>query len=350
MTSNRLRLLLLGVVPILVLAAGVWVWLQGGRYVSTENAYVKSDIVRIATEVSGRVIELGVQDHKTVKAGDILLRLDPKPFQIVLAKADADVDLARRDVRMLTASWQEAQSQLTEAESNANYFRQRAARQVKLAESGVISNSRRDEIENDAQTAESRLLVARKRLARARAALNGNPEQPVELHPLVAAARAGRDKAALDLARTEIRSPADGTVVKVKLQPGEQVRAMDPIFAVVPAKRPWVEANFKEADLTHLAVGQKATVILDIFPDVVWQAVVESISPATGAEFAILPPQNASGNWVKVVQRLPVRLRLLPLPGEPTLRIGTSATVKVDTEQSRRLSDLFSYAARAGSH
>ncbi|MGI9386593.1 MAG: HlyD family secretion protein [Methyloligellaceae bacterium] len=349
MTTNRLRVLLLAIVPVLVLAAGLWFWLMGGRYISTENAFVKTDLVRIATEVSGRVIELGVREHQHIEAGAVLLRLDPKPFKIALAKAEADLALAERDVRMLVASWQEAQSQLTEAESNANYFRQRAARQMKLADRGVISDSRKDEIENDAKTANSRLLAARKRLTRASAALNGNPSWPVPEHPLVKAARAERARAALDLARTEIRAPEAGTVVNLKLQPGEHINAATPIFAIVSAKRPWIEANFKEADLTHVAVGQKATVVFDIFPDIVWDAIVESISPATGAEFAILPPQNASGNWVKVVQRLPVRLRLLRRPGEPPLRIGTSASVKVDTERRRRLSDFFiSRAARAG--
>ncbi len=348
MNLSHLRLLLLAALPVFVLAAGLWVWLQGGRYITTENAFVKSDIVRIAAEVSGLVTDVRVGEHERVQAGTILLRLDLEPFKIALAKAEADLALAERDVRMLIASWQEAQSQLAEEESNAKYFRHRANRQGKLADRGVISDSRRDEIEKDVETAESRLLVARKRLTRARAALNGDPARPVEEHPLVNAARAEHAKAALNLARTEIAAPVSGTIVNLKLQPGEHVNASIPLFAIVPTKRPWVEANFKEADLTNVAVGQKATVVLDIFPDVVWDAVVESISPATGAEFAILPPQNASGNWVKVVQRLPVRLRLLQRPNEPSLRIGTSATVKIDTERRRHLSDLLGFAARAG--
>jgi membrane fusion protein, multidrug efflux system len=131
-----------------------------------------------------------------------------------------------------------------------------------------------------------------------------------------------------------------GNAVNVRLQRGEQIRAATPLFALVADTRPWVEANFKETELTHVRKGQIAQVVLDIYPDVVWQAEIDSISPATGAEFAVLPPQNASGNWVKVVQRLPVRLRLLPQPGEPPLRAGMTASVRVDTERKSRLTRL----------
>jgi len=145
---------------------------------------------------------------------------------------------------------------------------------------------------------------------------------------------------ALDLARTTVRAPVDGVVVNMRLQQGEQVKAATPLFSLVVLSRPWVEANFKETELTHVKVGQKATVVLDTYPDVTWEALVESVSPATGAEFAILPPQNASGNWVKVVQRLPVKLRLLPHVGEPPLRAGMTATVKIDTGRQRDFTSL----------
>ena len=169
------------------------------------------------------------------------------------------------------------------------------------------------------------------------ASLGGNPDLPTDSYPRCARSRRLRDRAALDLAYTEIKAPRAGTVVNFKLQPGEQIKAQTPLFSIVSDRRPWVEANFKETDLTNVVVGQKATVVLDIYPDITWDAEVESISPATGAEFAILPPQNASGNWVKVVQRLPVRLRLIERPGEPPLRAGMTAWVSIDTQRSRSL-------------
>ena len=154
-----------------------------------------------------------------------------------------------------------------------------------------------------------------------------------------------RDRAALDLAHTEIKAPRAGIVVNFRLQLGEQVKAQTPLFSLVADRRPWVEANFKETDLTYVTVGQNATVVLDMHPDITWEAEVESISPATGAEFAILPPQNASGNWVKVVQRLPVKLRLIERPGEPPLRAGMTAYVSIDTKRQRSISALFGNVA-----
>ncbi len=171
------------------------------------------------------------------------------------------------------------------------------------------------------------------------ASLGGGEDLQIDNHPLVRA-KARVEQAELDLENTKVRAPASGTVVEVPLVAGEQIMAAEPLFAIVTDVEPWVDANFKETELTHVRIGQRAEITLDIYPDHKWEAEVQSISPATGAEFSILPPQNASGNWVKVVQRLPVRLKLIPNPDDPPLRAGMTARVKIDTERERSLSDL----------
>ena len=335
-----LRPLLLAGVPCLVVLAALLLWLWGGRYVSTENAYVKADIAQISSEVSGRLLEVHVDDHAEVKAGDLLLTLDDEPFRVALSKAEAELDATREQVHMLTATWREAQSELREAESKVAYWTAQLARQKTLTERGIVASSKFEEVESNATAAEDRVAVMRRRLERVAAQLGGNPARPEDEHPMVRQKRAERERAALDLAHTVIRAPLGGTAVNVRLQRGEQIKAATPLFALVADTRPWVEANFKETELTYVRKGQAAQVLLDIYPEVVWQAEIESISPATGAEFAVLPPQNASGNWVKVVHRLPVRLRLLPQAGEPPLRAGMTASVRVDTERQTRLSRM----------
>ena len=341
MRPNALRLVLLVVVPIAVTVVAGLIWLWGGRYVSTENAYVKSDIVQIASEVAGKIVEVRIEDHETVKAGDLLVRIDPKPFELALAKAEAELDATRQEVETLKATWREAKSELAEAKTRLAYHRQQAERQRKLALRGIVSASRMDAVANDHRVAADRVQVVRNKIKRVLTAISGKPDEHVDKHPLVREKLALRDAAKLDLERTRIIAPVDGIAVNMKLQPGEQIKSQTPLFALVSKARPWVEANFKETDLTHVRVGHKATVVLDIYPGITWDAEVISISPATGAEFAILPPQNASGNWVKVVQRLPVKLKLLPRGDkEPPLRAGMTATVDIDTERVRKLADI----------
>jgi membrane fusion protein (multidrug efflux system) len=336
-----LRLPLLLGVPVLAGLAALLIWRAGGRYVTTENAYVKAHVVQIAPEVAGRVLEVAVRDHERVEAGAVLLRIDPAPFRLALEKAEAELDAARALVETARATYRETLSELGELESRADYLARHARRQEELASRGVAPTARMEETRSDAQVARERINVVRQRLTRLLTTLKGDPDLPADEHPTVRERVADRDRAALDLARTTVVAPAGGTVVNMRLQSGEQVRAATPVFSLVSDQRPWVEANLKENTLTHVAVGQRVEVVLDVYPDVTWAGVVESISPATGAEFAILPPQNASGNWVKVVQRLPVRIRLQPHPGEPPLRAGVTATVSIDTGRQRRIGDAF---------
>jgi membrane fusion protein (multidrug efflux system) len=338
--SKRKRILLLGLVPLIAVIGAVGYWLHGARYVSTENAYVKTDIAKLAAEVSGRAVDVRAKAHMQVAKGDVLVRIDPQPFELALARAQAELDAARREVETLAATLKEARVELRDAEDRAVYFRKRFERERELVKRGVTSHARFDEMENDANAAADRVGLARQKIQRIQASLGSDPDQPVDAHPLVRTKKAALEQARLDLDRTVVRAPANGIVVSVPLVAGEQITAAEPLMAIVTDTPPWVDANFKETELTHVREGQKATVVLDIYPDVTWEAEVESISPATGAEFAILPPQNASGNWVKVVQRLPVRLRLKPRADAPPLRAGMTATARVDTGHERSLGQM----------
>ena len=338
-----LRPILLIAVPAAAIAGAVLWYLWGGRYVGTENAYVKADIVHVAAEVAGRVVEVGVKDHGQVKPGDVLVKIDPEPYKMALDKAEAELDQTKARVEALRAEYQEATAEQAEAEERVQFYEAQRARQTRLVDKGVGFAFRFEEAGANADAARARVGATRQKMQRVLAQLGGDPKIETQAHPLVREKIAARDRAKLDLDRTVVTAPLGGLAVNVKLLPGEHVRAATPLFALISDASPWVEANFKETELTFVRPGQAATIVLDIYPDVTWQAEVESISPATGAEFALLPPQNASGNWVKVVQRLPVRLKLKPSEGvDPLpLRAGMTATVTVDTKRERRISTLF---------
>jgi membrane fusion protein (multidrug efflux system) len=335
------RILALLVVPPAAIVAAGWWWLSGGRFVSTENAYVKAHIVQVSSEVAGQVRRVPIHDHAQVNAGDTLITIEQRPFRLALDSAEAELDAARTMVETLRGVWREAVSELAESEARAAFYQRQLQRQNELAAKGIAPASKLEEAQNEARQASDRVATAKEKIQRVLTALSGDPNLPADQHAGVRDKMAARERAALDLARTTIRAPVEGVVVNLRLQQGEQIKAATPLFALVVTSRPWIEANFKETELTHVRVGQKATVVLDTYPDSSWEAIVESVSPATGAEFAVLPPQNASGNWVKVVQRLPVKLRLLPHVGEPPLRAGMTATVKIDTERQRDMAQLW---------
>lgn len=340
---RMLRPILLIAVPAVAIVGALLWWLWGGRYISTENAYVKADIVHVSTEVSGRVIEVALKDHAQVKPGELLLKIDPEPYKLALDKAEAELDQTRAHVEALRAEYRGAKSELKEAGERLQFFDAQRSRQKLLVDKGVGRAFVMEEADSNADAAHTRVNGARQKMQRVLAQLGGNPEIETAAHPIVREKMAARDRAKYDLDRTVVFAPLGGLAVNVKLLPGEQIRAATPLFAIVSDATAWVEANFKETELTYVRPGQSATVVLDIYPDVTWKGEVESISPATGAEFALLPPQNASGNWVKVVQRLPVRLKLLRADGGDgmPLRAGMTATVTVDTQRERRVSSLF---------
>ena len=345
------RLFLLIVVPLAAIAAGSYVYLTGGRFVTTENAYVKNDIIQVSADIEGRVVDIAVRDHQEVRSGDLLFRIDPVPIRIRLARAEAELGTVRDELRSLRAEYDVAagelavtEGELNEALESVRYHKTQVKRFRSLQRRGATTRIRLEAAEHDLAVARQRTEVvrkqaevARKRMGRVLVQLGGALDIPVESHPMYREKESLRDETRLDLERTVVRAPVGGTVSNVKLQAGEYVDSGKPVFSIIAGSQPWVEANLKETELTHVRVGQKATVVVDAYPDVMWHAVVESISPATGAEFAVLPPQNATGNWVKVVQRLPVRLQLQERPGAPPLRAGMTVSASIDTVRERHL-------------
>jgi membrane fusion protein (multidrug efflux system) len=330
----RRVLLLLG--PLLVLLVGGYFYVTGGRYVDTDDAYVRADMVAVTAEVSGPIVEVDVRENQHVDPGQVLFRLDEQPFKIALAKAEASLRKAENDVRALKASYQQKQQELELAHKDVAFAEQEFQRQAKLAKRDFASEAKYDEAEHNLAVAHQHVAMTEQELHGLLADLAGNPDIPVDQHPTYLEAKAARDQAALDLKHAAVRAPFAG-VASQKPDLGDYVSAGTPVMSIVADRDAWVEANFKETDLTHVRPGQPATVEVDTYPDHKWQATVESISQATGAQFSVLPAQNASGNWVKVVQRIPVRIALRTDPDDPPLRAGMSVTAEIDTGHRREL-------------
>jgi len=343
-----LRSILLLLVPVAVAVVGVHIYLAGGRYVRTDNAYVRADKVTLGTDVSGVVAEISVRNDQRVEAGQILFRLNDESYRLALAGAMAQLVTVRNDIEALRATYRQKQEAIRRAESDIAYFRRDYDRQRELMQGRTVTQARLDESRHNLDNAQQTLAVLREEAAAARAALEGAPNAAPETYGRYAVVQALADKAERDLRQTVIRAPANGIVTNVTaLQVGQYLGAGQAAFSLVLSDEVWIEANPKESDLAHVSVGNPATVVIDTYPDLVWSATVNTISPATGAEFALLPAQNSSGNWVKVVQRIPVRLRIDMPAGAPPLRAGMSASVEIDTGHRRSWPDFVRLVRRS---
>ena len=334
---QRLRLPLMLAGPILVLlAAGYW-YLTGGRYVSTDDAYIQAARASISTDVPGRVVEVEVKDNQKVAAGQVLFRLDSRPFRIAVDEARAQLATVRYQIHALKATYHQKRADARAAEATSEYQEREFERQKRLLASGTASQQQFDQSRQAYENGRQQLASKQQDVAVALANIGGDPDIPLEQHPMVQHAQAALDRAELNLSYTEIHAPENGIVTKVEqLQVGDYVNAGTPLFSLMSTDRVWVEANFKETELTHMRPGQEATVEVDTYPDTVFHAKVESLSPGTGLTFSLLPAENATGNWVKVVQRLPVRLSLEHVDHMAApLHAGLSATVEVDTRHRR---------------
>jgi membrane fusion protein (multidrug efflux system) len=346
-----LRRGLFALLPLALIAGGYW-YATGGRVMSTDNAYVEADKVGISTDVSGIVKKIEVGNNQLVKDGQVLFRLDDLPFRLALERADAQVGTVRNDLNALKANYRDMQAQIRQAQDDIDYYDREFRRQQDLAAKSIASQQTFDTARRNLQNAQHKLASLNQQLAAIAANLNGDPDIPVEQHPRYRDALAQRNEAARQLDHTVVKAPFAGIVTNVPaIAPGKYLPAATTAFFLVATDHVWIDSNPKETELTNVRPGQSVTVTVDTYPDAKWHGTVESISPAAAQEFSLLPAQNTSGNWVKVVQRIPMRVRLdTSDTNQPPLRAGMSVEVDVDTGHQRGLpqflSALFGQAAR----
>ncbi|MGX7872322.1 HlyD family secretion protein [Mesorhizobium sp. ORM6] len=338
-------LLLMFALPAALIIGGGYVWVTGGRYQETENANLQQAKVSIASDTAGRIVQVAISDHQMVKQGDLLFAIDPEPYRIALAQADAAVAAARLNVEQLRAAYSQSMAQEKSASSEVDYAQSQYDRAADLAQKGINAKSSLDQARNDLDKAKQQVAVAQQGIISAKAALGGNPDIETDKHPTVMSALAARDKAAYDLAQTTVKAPADGVISQAaSFKVGQFVGAGTPLFSLVETGDTWIDANFKETQLTNMKPGQKAEIVVDTYPGRTFEATVKAIGAGTGAEFSLLPAQNATGNWVKVTQRIPVRLELTDPDAKMALRTGMSASVTVDTGVARGFPAIFGHA------
>ncbi|WP_395678311.1 HlyD family secretion protein [Inquilinus sp.] len=332
-----LRLVLLAGVPLVVAAVGLALYAMGGRYAETDNAYVHADTVSVAPEISGRLVSIDVATNQPVQAGQVLFHIDDRAPRYALERAEAAMRSATYDYQGIKANLGQARSLMQVSAAGAAYEKRELDRTSALAKSDNASQSALDQASILFTAASIFVQVAQSQIDVTLAKLGGDETLPLEKYPPYAQAVADRDQAQLDLDHTQVKAPFDGIAAKADaVLPGAMVAAGTPVLAVVRSDKLWIDANLNETDLTNVKVGQPVAVTVDTYPDVTWAGRVASLSPASGAEFSLLPPQNSSGNWVKVTQRIPVRV-LVDTAGKPQLRAGMSAEVAIDTGHARGL-------------
>ena len=335
------RNLLMISLPLLLVMAGGYFWLTGGRYEDTQDANAHQPRVAIAANVSGLVTQVDFANNAMVHKGDVLFQVDQRPFKLAIASADAALASARLSVAQMKAAYGAAVTQQKVAEDQVNYLDSELARQQALAAKGVAAESALDLARNNDVVAKEQLETAKQNVISAAAALMGNPDIPTDSHPAVLAALAARDNAQFNLDQSTLRAPADGLIYQAEsFRPGQYVTAGVANFTLVETTDVWVEADFKENQLTDVKTGQPATVVFDLYPGRTFHGTVDALGAGTGAEFSLIPAQNATGNWVKVTQRVPVRIKLSDLDPSLPIPSGISADVTVDTGVTRHLSDL----------
>jgi len=348
--SNRQlwrRVLMLGGV-IIVAVGGIAFWLTGGRYVGTDDAYIQANKLLVTTDVSGIVADVDVKEGQIVHAGDVLFRLDPKPFQIALEQAQSHMAETAQTIQSMEQDYKRMLSDIEAQRAQVQLAQTSYDRQLALIKIGGTAQQNVDQAKATLQTAQAQTAALEQQAQVQLAKLGGHIGSPLESHPEYLQAKAARDEAQRQLDHSVVKAPFDGTVTQVSsLQPGAMIVSSIAAFvptsavALVGDTTKWIEANLKETDLTYVHPGEPVDITIDTFHGRTWRGTVNSIAPATGAQFSVLPSENSSGNWVKVVQRLPVRISFDPSEDISMLRAGMSVDAEIDTGHKRKLSDLF---------
>jgi membrane fusion protein, multidrug efflux system len=343
------RTLLLVVLPLAALLGGAVFYLNGGRYVSTDDAYVGAQKVLITPDISGKIEKVVVREGQRVNEGDVLFEIDPVPFRLAVQEARAKLDQARTSYDNLVANVKIYQQMEDLAQQAVDLKQRDVDRKSTLVKNSYGSQLDLDNASNAFVTAKAQLVFLKQQLSSAKTQLLGNPDLPLEQFPPHAQARAALDQAERNLDHTVMRAPMGGIATQVEqIQLGRFVVAGTPVFSIIDTSKPWVDANLKESDFTYVAAGQPVKIEVDAFPDHVFKGTIGSLSPGTGAQFAILPPQNATGNFVKVVQRLPVRIYFDNSDNYvQKLKAGMSAYTTIDTGHRRSLAALLGLSPAA---
>jgi membrane fusion protein (multidrug efflux system) len=329
---ERLRRPLMLALPIMLAVFGAAYYLVEEPYVSTNDAFVRAAKITLNARVAGQAVEIAVRDNQRVRQGQLVFRIDPEPYQIAVDQAEAHLRSARIQINSLKATYRQQLAELESAKDTAAFDEREYYRKKALVTNDYTPREVYDQTETTLKVARQRVTSIEQQIANTVAALDDDPNIEIDRHPTVRAAKAQLDRAKLDLSYATVTAPDNGTVARVEdLQVGNFVNAGAAVFSEMSSRDIWIEANFRETGLTHMRPGQEATIDVDAYPDHKFKAHIVSMSPGTGSDFAVLPPENATGNWVKVVQRLPVRLELDELDPKRPLFSGISVTVRVDT-------------------